>query len=176
MRRRAKRNPLSSSKAIIIDFDLTRDCTQPAETQRAARRWRSVMEQAPDLKVHDGTDELIWELDACAETLAIVTKSPDMVLRFFVKRLKGPIRIVLGYHQAKRRTPDPEALTLAMRKPDVESESTFHVGDSPGSCWCSRVEDLQCGVHSCGSSLSAENLDHHCGGPGEIAAAAGFGQ
>ncbi|MDE0210228.1 MAG: hypothetical protein OXI66_07390 [Boseongicola sp.] len=53
------------------------------------------MEQAPDLKVYDGFDELFWELDACDETLATVTKRPDMAPRFFVKRHKWPIRIVI---------------------------------------------------------------------------------
>ena len=59
------------------------------------------MEQAPDLKVYDGFDELFWELDACDETLATVTKRPDMAPRCFVKRHKWPIRIVIEYHQAK---------------------------------------------------------------------------
>lgn len=99
---------------IIFDFDLTLVDTQPVEALRAARCWRSVMDRAPGLEVYDGNHQLIWQLDAYGETLAIVTKSPDMVPRFFVKEHKWPIGIVLGYHQVKRWKPDPEALILAM--------------------------------------------------------------
>ncbi len=84
---------------VIFDFDLTLVDTRPVETLRAAKRWRSVMAQASTLVVYDGIHELMRELDAYDETLAIVTKSPDMVPRFFVKQHKWPIDIVLGYHQ-----------------------------------------------------------------------------
>lgn len=124
---------------VIFDFDLTLVDTRPVEALRTARRWSSVMARAPDLEVYDGIHELIWELDAYDETLAIVTKSPDMVPRFFVKRHKWPIEIVLGYHQVKRRKPDPEALILAMRKAGAEPEDTFHVGDQPEDTEASRA-------------------------------------
>ena len=104
------------SSVIIFDFDLTLVDTQPVEALRAARQWKSVLARAPELEVYDGVHELLVELDARGQTLAIVTKSPDMVPRHFVKRYRWPIGLVLGYHQVKRRKPDPEALMLAMRK------------------------------------------------------------
>ena len=106
----ARRRSRSRFEMVIFDFDLTLVDTRPVETLRAAKRWRSVMAQASTLVVYDGIHELIWELDAYDETLAIVTKSPDMVPRYFVKQHKWPIDIVLGYHQVKKRKPDPEAL------------------------------------------------------------------
>ena len=99
----------SGSSMIIFDFDLTLVDTQPVEALRAARKWRAVMSRAPELKVYDGVHELLVDLDACGQTLAIVTKSPDMVPRHFVERYRWPIGIVLGYHQVRRRKPDPEA-------------------------------------------------------------------
>ena len=138
-RARASRNSPSCSEVIIFDFDLTLVDTQPVEALRAARRWKSVMARAPELKVYDGIHELIWELDAYDETLAIVTKSPDMVPRYFVKQHKWPIEIVLGFHQVKRRKPDPEALLLAMQKAGAEPEITFHVGDQPEDTEASRA-------------------------------------
>ena len=129
----------SPSNMIIFDFDLTLVDTQPVEALRAARRWSSVMARAPELEVYDGIHDLIWELDAYDATLAIVTKSPDMVPRFFVKRHNWPIEIVIGYHQVKRRKPDPEALVLAMRSADAEPRDTFHVGDQPEDTEASRA-------------------------------------
>ncbi len=114
---------------IIFDFDLTLVDTQPVEELRTARQWRSVMARLPERKVYDGVHELLRDLDSCGQTLAIVTKSPDMVARHFVKQYQWPIRMVLGYHQVSRRKPDPEALLVAMQRAGAEPDETLHVGD-----------------------------------------------
>ena len=96
------------------------------------------MARAGDLEVYEGVHELLGDLDTRGRTLAIVTKSPDMVPRHFVERYRWPIGIVLGYHQVRRRKPDPEALLLAMRKVGAEPGETFHVGDHPEDTEASR--------------------------------------
>ena len=106
----------SSSEVVIFDFDLTLVDTKPVETLRAARNWNAVMARASGLQVYNGIHELLADLDAKQQTLAIVTKSPDMVPRHFVERHRWPIHIVLGYHQVRRRKPDPEGLLLAMQR------------------------------------------------------------
>ena len=123
---------------IIFDFDLTLVDTRPVEVLRAARQWRSVMARVAELDVYDGVHELLLDLDAWGQTLAIVTKSPDMVPRYFVRRYRWPIRIVLGYHQVSRQKPNPEGLLLAMRKAGAERDKTFHVGDQPEDTEASR--------------------------------------
>lgn len=123
---------------IIFDFDLTLVDTKPVEALRAARKWKSVMARAPTLEVYGGVHELLVELDARGQTLAIVTKSPDMVPKYFVRRYRWPISIVIGYHQVSRRKPDPEALVLAMREAGAQRNGTFHVGDQPEDTEASR--------------------------------------
>ena len=123
---------------IIFDFDLTLVDTKPVEALRAARKWRAVMDRAPALEVYDGVHELLFDLDAGGQTLAIVTKSPDMIPRDFVRRYRWPISIVIGFHQVTRQKPDPEALTLAMREAGAERDETFHVGDQPEDTEASR--------------------------------------
>jgi beta-phosphoglucomutase-like phosphatase (HAD superfamily) len=92
---------------VIFDFDQTLVDTSPVEHLRAARNWKAVMAQATKLKVYDGVHELLKELHEVGERLAIVTKSPDMVARAFIREHKWPIDIVLGYHQVRARKPDP---------------------------------------------------------------------
>ncbi len=92
---------------IIFDFDQTLVDTQPVEALRAARNWRAVMARAAELEVYAGINDLLRELHARDQALAIVTKSPDMVPRAFIKQHKWPIDIVVGYHHVKRRKPDP---------------------------------------------------------------------
>jgi len=123
---------------IIFDFDQTLVDTSPVEALRAARRWKDVMAQAPKLRVYDGVTELLAALHAEGQKLAIVTKSPDMVPKAFIKQHKWPIDIVVGYHQVKKRKPDPEGLLLAMKQGGASADETFHVGDQPEDTEASR--------------------------------------
>ncbi len=139
---------------IIFDFDLTLVDTKPVETLRAARAWKSVMAQAAALEVYDGVHELLFDLHARGQTLAIVTKSPNMLPRDFVRRYRWPIRIVIGYHQTRKQKPDPEALLLAMRQASASREATFHVGDQPEDTEASR----RAGVKALGAGWGAADI------------------
>lgn len=96
------------------------------------------MAQASRLKVYDGINALLSELHGTGQTLAIVTKSPDMVPKAFIKQHGWPIDIVVGYHQVKKRKPDPEGLLLAMKMAGASVENTYHVGDEPEDTAASR--------------------------------------
>jgi len=124
---------------VIFDFDQTLVDTSPVEQLRAARNWKAVMAQASKLKVYDGVYELLKERHEAGETLAIVTKSPDMVAKAFIREHGWPINIVLGYHQVRARKPDPEGLILAMQKAGAKPEQTCHVGDQPEDTQASRA-------------------------------------
>jgi phosphoglycolate phosphatase/pyrophosphatase PpaX len=124
---------------LIFDFDQTLVDTSPVEALRAARRWKDVMARAPDLKVYDGVNELLGELHARRQKLAIVTKSPDMVPKAFIRAHRWPIDIVVGYHQVKKRKPDPEGLLLAMSQARETPNSCFHLGDQPEDTEASRA-------------------------------------
>jgi HAD superfamily hydrolase (TIGR01549 family) len=149
---------------VIFDFDQTLVDTRPVEALRAARNWKAVMARASELQVYVGINDLLNELHAGGQTLSIVTKSPDMVARALIKQHKWPIDIVIGYHQVKRRKPDPEGLVLAMAKAGESPETTFHVGDEPEDTVASRaahivplgagwgLDDVQ--------ALEASNPDH----------------
>ena len=127
---------------IIFDFDQTLVDTSPVEALRAARQWRDVMAQAPKLLVYDGIGELLAQLQRNGRKLAIVTKSPDMVPKAFIKQHKWPIDIVIGYHQVRKRKPDPEGLLLAMHQAGASAKETFHVGDQPEDTEASRAAQV----------------------------------
>ncbi len=122
------------------------------------------MGRVAELEVYGGVHELIFDLDAIGQTLAIVTRSPDMLPRAFVRRYRWPINIVIGYHQVARLKPDPEALVLAMREAGAKREETLHIGDHPEDTEASR----RAGIMAIGagwgapdiSLLRASNPDH----------------
>jgi HAD superfamily hydrolase (TIGR01549 family) len=123
---------------VIFDFDQTLVDTSPVEHLRTARNWKAVMAQAPKLRVYDGIHELLADLHGAGKTLAIVTKSPDMVAKAFIRAHAWPIDIVLGYHQVKRKKPDPEGILLAISKAGVLPGDTYHVGDQAQDTEASR--------------------------------------
>jgi HAD superfamily hydrolase (TIGR01662 family) len=138
---------------VIFDFDQTLVDTAPVEALRTARNWKAVMAQASRLTVYDGVHELLAELNAKGQRLAIVTKSPDMVAKAFIREHRWPIDIVLGYHQVKARKPDPEGLLLAMQKGAASPAETYHVGDQPEDTQASRAA----GVIAIGSAWGIAN-------------------
>jgi phosphoglycolate phosphatase-like HAD superfamily hydrolase len=86
--------------------------------------------------------------------LAIVTKSPDMVPKAFIKQHKWPIDIVVGYHQVQRRKPDPQGILLAMSRAGAKPDETYHVGDQPEDTEASRAA----GVIAIGSAWGADDV------------------
>jgi len=129
---------------IIFDFDQTLVDTSPAADLRANRKWSAVMTQAKAgrLPVYPGVSEMLAVLHAKGHRLAILTKSPDMVPRWYVEHYGWPIDIVLGYHQVKRRKPDPEGLLLAMKAANASPDDTHHVGDQAQDTEASRAANV----------------------------------
>jgi phosphoglycolate phosphatase-like HAD superfamily hydrolase len=139
---------------IIFDFDQTLVDTSPVESLRAQQNWKAVMTQAPRLKVYDGINTLLSDLYDAGQILAIVTKSPDMVPKAFIKQHAWPIAIVIGYHHVKRRKPDPEGLLLAMQKAGASVVDTYHIGDQPEDTYASRAA----GVRAIGSAWGVTDM------------------
>lgn len=159
---------------VIFDFDQTLVDTSPVEALRAARRWREVMAAAPRLIVYDGVSGMLRALKERGQTLAIVTKSPDMVPKVFIREHRWPMDIVVGYHQVKRRKPDPEGLLLAMQQGGATPAETFHVGDQPEDTEASRAAKVVALGSAWGAvdaaALEASKPDHIFGSVSELQA------
>lgn len=138
---------------FIFDFDQTLVDTRPIEHLRSARDWKGVMAEASQLQVYDGVHELLAALHSRGHKIAIVTKSPDMVAKAFIRQHRWPIDIVVGYHQVRRRKPDPEGLQLAMAKGGAVPAKTFHIGDQAHDTEASRAA----GVIAVGSAWGVED-------------------
>lgn len=151
--RRSRRH--GRSDMIIFDFDQTLVDTSPVEALRARREWKAVMAQAPRLAVYSGVNNLLAELHAAGQILALLTKSPDMVPRAFIRQHGWPIDIVVGYHQVRQRKPNPEGLLLAMRQGKALPVSTFHIGDQPEDTEASRAA----GVRALGSAWGLTDIE-----------------
>ena len=143
---------------IIFDFDLTLVDTTGVEALRTQRRWRDVMSRLDSLEVYDGVDKLLEALHLRGQTLAIVTRSPDMLPQAFISRRQWPIDIVLGFHQVKRRKPHPDALLTAMRMGKGHAADTYHVGDEADDTKASRAAHI-CALGAAWGAKDVEDLE-----------------
>lgn len=159
---------------IIFDFDQTLVDTQPVEHLRSAGNWKGVMARVAQLEVYDGINALLGSLKERGHKLAIVTKSPDMVPKAFIRQYDWPVDIVVGYHQVTQRKPHPAGLLLAMKLAAAEPGQSFHVGDQAQDTEASRAA----GVIAIGSGwgiadvaeLKASRPDHLFMSVSELAA------
>lgn len=141
---------------VIFDFDQTLVDTSSLAPLRTARRWSEVNRLARSLSPYPGITELLSELRAWNQSLAIVTSSPSMVAEGFVARYDWPIDFVVGYHDVSRsrHKPHPDGLLLALRRCDADVSSTFHVGDRPEDTEASR----RAGVVAIGAGWGSEDI------------------
>lgn len=128
---------------IIFDFDQTLVDTSPVEELRRQRKWKSVMARAEDLLVYPGISDILGTLKDKGHTLAIVTKSPNMVPIWFKRRYGWPIEIILGYHDVSQQKPHPEGILKAIRLAGATAAETFHVGDQSQDTQAARAAGVQ---------------------------------
>jgi phosphoglycolate phosphatase-like HAD superfamily hydrolase len=127
---------------IIFDFDQTLVDTSPVEHLRAERRWKDVMARLSGLEVYPGIDELLNDLHASGKLLAIVTKSPSMVPKWFIDRQGWPVDVLIGYHDVKFRKPHPEGILTALAKGKSAAADSYHVGDQVQDTEAARAAEV----------------------------------
>lgn len=162
---------------FIFDFDLTLVNTRSLQSFRERREWKTVMARLDKCPFYPGIAGLLRELDQRQHPMAILTHSPSMVPKKYVKDQKWPIPIhsIIGYHDLGRRgKPSPYGLQLAMGKANVRPEQSCHVGDKPidiqaskaagvlsiGACWGITEDEVR--------ELEREDADYLLQKPEEI--------
>ena len=87
--------------------------------------------------------------------MAIVTQSPGFIPKLFVKKQNWPIKNIMGWHDFKRRKPDPHCLLVAMQRGNAKPSNSFHIGDLPSDTEASK----RAGVKSIGAGWAVMDKD-----------------
>ena len=141
---------------LIFDFDQALVDTREAAPLRRARNRSQVNAIMRRLHPYPGITELLNELHALEQPMAILTSSPDMVARNFAQRHKWPIKTTLGYHQmGRRQKPDPYGVNLALQRHNADPTTSYHIGDREQDTLASRAA----GVAAIGAGWGTEELD-----------------
>jgi HAD superfamily hydrolase (TIGR01549 family) len=144
-----------SFNMVIFDLDQTLANTSVVSELRRAGRWSDVMKRVSSIEIYPGIHQLIEGLSIRKVPLAIVTKSPDMIPKAFVRHHGWPITIIVGYHQVKKRKPDPEGLLLAIKKAGIPAERVSHVGDHAEDTAAARAA----GVLAIGAAWGSDDIE-----------------
>jgi HAD superfamily hydrolase (TIGR01549 family) len=139
--------------AVIFDLDETLVRTNALEPLRRSRAWGKVYDSFDQTTLPDGTIEFIRKLTQIAQ-LGVVTKAPSVYAKKLLAFYKIDIPVLAGYHEVKKRKPDPEGLLLASSLLGLPASRCIYVGDDSndviaaraagftplGVCWGNPIE------------------------------------
>ena len=140
---------------LLFDFDQVLVDTESYRHLRESRRWDQYRRLVSELDPCTGIDQLIHSAATLGHSMAIVTQSPGFVPKLFVKKQSWPIENVVGWHDFKRRKPNPRCLLVAMQRGDASPINSYHIGDLPSDAEASR----RAGVKSIGAGWAALDKD-----------------
>ena len=140
---------------IIFDLDQTLVDTSSHAHLRRPGKWGQYMKHVPNLEPYTGVNDLLSELHARGESLAILTTSPDMVPRAFIRQYGWSIAEIVGFHDVSFRKPDPEGILKIVEACDADPSATFHIGDRAEDTEASR----RAGVTALAAGWGTEDLD-----------------
>ena len=123
---------------LLFDFDQVLVNTEPIAYLRKSRQWNQYKRLVSELNPCAGIDQLLRSASDQGHPLAIVTQNPGFVPKLFVKKQGWPIQNVVGWHDYRRRKPDPLCLLLAIQREGARPEDSYHIGDLPSDTEASR--------------------------------------
>ena len=136
---------------LLFDFDQVLVNTEPIAHLRKSGQWNQYKRLVSELDPCTGIDQLLNSALDCGHSLAIVTQSPGFVPKLFVKKQGWPIQNIVGWHDYRRRKPNPLCLLVAMQRGGATPGDSYHIGDLPSDTEASR----RAGIISIGAGWAA---------------------
>ena len=136
---------------LLFDFDQVLVDTEPIAHLRKSRQWDEYKRLVNKLNPCAGIDRLLHSASDLGHSLAIVTQSPGFVPSLFVEKQGWPIQNIVGWHDYRRRKPNPLCLLVAMQREGAKPEHSYHIGDLPSDTEASR----RAGIISIGAGWAA---------------------
>ena len=149
------RSSRSVAIMLLFDFDQVLVDTAPIAHLRKSRQWGQYRHLVNKLDPCTGVDQLLHYASDLGHSMAIVTQSPGFVPRLFVDKQGWPIQNIVGWHDYRRRKPDPQCLLVAMQREGAKPENSYHIGDLSSDTEASR----RAGIVSVGAAWAAEDKE-----------------
>lgn len=130
---------MSKIAAVLFDLDLTLIASQAAAPFRDARRWTEAYAMIPGLAPYDGVHDLLRDLRTAGLRAGIVTSAPRTYAEKVVAHWQWQVDVIVGYHDAPRRKPNPDPIIHALDGLGVPAASAIYVGDHPDDVTAARA-------------------------------------
>lgn len=108
---------------LLFDFDQVLVNTEPIAHLRKSGQWNQYKHLVSELDPCTGIDQLLNSALDCGHSLAIVTQSPGFVPKLFVKKQGWPIQNIVGWHDYRRRKPNPLCLLVSCNEVEQRLET-----------------------------------------------------
>lgn len=113
------------------------------------------------LKMPPDVPEIVAELSRGYRLGVVTNRTADSIEEFFVfSKLRKYFSAAVGYEDTERHKPDPEPLSLCLKKLRVESALAVYIGDAPTDIQAGKAADMK--VISYGPK-SLAGVDGHFG-------------
>lgn len=122
---------LARVRGIIFDLDQTLVDSRIAEPLRRSRNWGEVYKRVPQFPVFEGIKELMQVLSRNGVGLSVVTSTHSVYCSRVLAAHGLTAHSTVCYHDTARHKPDPEPMTLALRKLGLQASEVVSVGDEP---------------------------------------------
>ena len=143
--------PFPAALRIMFDFDQVLADTESLAHLRESRKWVQYRKLLRSLPPVSGVGPMLHAAADRGFTLAIVTHSPSFAPAMFVEKEEWPIDHIVGWHEFRRRKPDPRCLIVALDRAQANAHSSWYVGDLPSDIEAAK----RAGVKSIGAGWAA---------------------
>lgn len=116
-------------KSIIFDLDLTLVDTTCLENARHNRNWQEAYRLIPQTSLYSGISEVFDYIKQNNIKCAIVSTSPRPYIEKLVRYYNMPIRVIIGYHDAKPIKPHPAPMLKALELLGETASNVISFGD-----------------------------------------------
>ena len=130
---------MNKFKGIIFDLDQTLVDSSIAQHARDQRNWQRVYSLIPSFRLYDGWKVVFEEIQKFGIKCCVVTNSPSVYASKVIKYFNIPSDFVIGYHDVRRRKPNPDPIILAISKLQLNPEVVVSIGDRADDIYASNM-------------------------------------
>lgn len=130
-------------KGIIFDLDQTLVNSSIAESYRKNRDWQKVYSSIPLFKLYDGFHDAFSFIKDRKIKVCIVSNSPRPYIQKVINHFSIPCDDIVGYHDVKKRKPDPEAMNKALANLNLDKKDVISFGDQVNDIIASNLAGIE---------------------------------
>ena len=129
-------------KAIIFDLDQTLIDSSKVEHLRVKKQWHKVLESFELIEFNTKISNLLNILVTKGVKIGVITNSPGKYAGAILSHFGIPFHSLVGYHDVKKRKPNPEAFIKTLNTFQLTSNLAISFGDHDNDIIASKSANI----------------------------------